>query len=119
MQACHFSVSDKAFFLFDHLEGEAREEIKYRSDAERNDPAKIISVLQELYGCSQSYVSLQKAFFSRKQREGESLLDFSLALMGLLEQVKQQSPYAMPNSQALLRNQCIEHVADSALRREV
>lgn len=97
MQARCMSASDKAFFLFDHLEGEAREEIRYRPDDERNDPIKIIAVLKELYGCSQSYVSLQEAFFSRRQREGESLLEFSLALIGLLEQVKQKSPYAMPN----------------------
>lgn len=105
MQALHLSVSNQAFFLFDHLEGEAREEIKYRSEIEQSYPDKIISVLQELYGCSQSYVSLQKAFISRKQQEGESLLEFSLALMGLLERLKQQSLYAMPHSQVLLRDQ--------------
>ncbi len=116
MQARHMSASDKAFFLFDHLEGEAREEIRYRPDDERSDPANIISALKELYGCSQSNVSLQEAFFSRRQREGESLLEFSLALFGLLEQVKQKSPYAMPNFQVLLRDQFIEHVNDSALR---
>lgn len=119
MQARYMPASDKAFFLFDHLEGEAREEIRYRPDDERNDPAKIIAVLRELYGCSQSYVSLQEAFFSRRQQEGESLLEFSLALISLLEQVKQKSPYAMPNSQVLLRDQFIEHVNDNSLRREL
>lgn len=119
MQARYMSASDKAFFLFDHLEGEAREEIRYRSDDERNDPVKIISVLKELYGCSRSYVSLQEAFFSRRQQEGESLLEFSLALIGLLERVKQKSPYAMPNFQVLLRDQFIEHVNDNSLRREL
>lgn len=44
MRARHLSVVDRAFFLFDHLEGEAREEIKYRSAEERGDPAKIIAV---------------------------------------------------------------------------
>ena len=34
------SASDQAFFLFDHLEGEAREEIKYRPSEERSDPAR-------------------------------------------------------------------------------
>lgn len=122
-QACmrvrHLSETDKAFYLFDHLEGEAREEIKYRPEVERKDPGRIISALRELYGCSQSYVSLQEAFFSRKQQEGESLLEFSLVLMGLLEQVKQQSPHGMPNSHVLLRDQFVEHVFDSALRREL
>lgn len=35
MRARHLSRPDHAFFLFDHLEGEARDEIKYRSRAER------------------------------------------------------------------------------------
>lgn len=35
MRAQHLSQSDQAFFLFDHLEGEAREELKYHSNAER------------------------------------------------------------------------------------
>lgn len=63
MRARHLSEADQAFFLFDHLEGEAREEIKFRPCADREDPARIIAVLQELYGCLDSYVSLQEAFF--------------------------------------------------------
>lgn len=123
VQACmrlrHLSTSDQAFFLFDHLEGEAREEIKFRPISERGDPAKIISVLQELYGCCDSYVALQEAFFSRRQQEGETLLEFSLALMSLMASVKQRAPSDMPNAECLLRDQFVEHVIDSSLRREL
>nr|XP_055046935.1 uncharacterized protein LOC129432507 [Misgurnus anguillicaudatus] len=119
MRARYMSNVDKAFFLFDHLEGEAREEIRHRSSGERGDPEQIISILRELYGCSQSYVALQEAFFSRRQQDGESLLEFSLALMTLLGKVKQQSPNAIPNSEIVLRDQFVEYVADSALRREL
>ncbi|KAK2848310.1 hypothetical protein Q7C36_009992 [Tachysurus vachellii] len=119
MRARHLSTADQAFFLFDHLEGEARDEIRYRSDAERGDPDKIIQVLRELYGCSLSYVALQQAFFSRGQQEGETLLEFSLALMGLLEKVKQQAPHAIPNAEVLLRDQFVEHVLDISLCREL
>ncbi|XP_039525224.1 uncharacterized protein LOC120477621 [Pimephales promelas] len=119
MRSRHFSTADKAFFLFDHLEGEARDEIKYRPVGEREDPEKIITALKEVYGCSKSYVALQEAFFSRRQHDGETLLEFSLALMSLLEQVKQQSPTVMSNTETLLRDQFVEHVADSALRREL
>lgn len=63
-QACmrlrHLSTIDQAFFLVDHLEGEAREEIRYRP---RDDPNKIIQALRELYGCTRSYVALQESFF--------------------------------------------------------
>ena len=48
-QACmrthHLSTFDQTFFLFDHLEGEAHEEMKYCSTANRCNPAKIIVVL--------------------------------------------------------------------------
>lgn len=119
MRARYLSKIDKAFFLFDHLEGEAREEIRHRPSEDRGDPDRIIRILRELYGCSQSYVALQEAFFSRRQQEGESLLEFSLALMSLLEKVKLQSPNAIPNAEIVLRDQFVEYVADSALRREL
>lgn len=123
IQACvrarHLSVADQAFFIFDHLEGEAREEIKFRSSAERGDPARVLTILSELYGCAQSYVTLQQAFFSRRQLEGETLQEFSLALMSLMAQVQQRAPDGMLNADVLLRDQFIEHVLDSSLRREL
>lgn len=123
IQACvcarHLSVADQALYIFDHLEGEAREEIRFRSSAERGDPARVLAILQELYGCAQSYVTLQQAFFSRHQLEGETLHEFSLALMALMAQVKQRAPDGMPNADVLLRDQFIEHVLDSSLRREL
>lgn len=117
MRARRLSTTDQAFFLFDHLEGEARDEIKFRSSAERGDPDKVIAALQELYGCSESYVALQEAFFSRRQQEGETLQEFSLALMSRMEAVKQRVPSEMLNAEVLLRDQFVEHVLDGALRR--
>nr|XP_057932076.1 uncharacterized protein LOC131131402 [Doryrhamphus excisus] len=123
VQACvrarHLSATDQASFLFDHLEGEAKEEIKFRSNEERRDPARVLAILKELYGCSQSYVTLQQAFFSRHQQEGETLQEFSLALMALMAQVEQHAPDRMPNAGVLLRDQFTEHVLDSSLRREL
>lgn len=119
MRARHLSAMDKAFFIFDHLEGEARNEIKFCSSEERKDPDQILKILKELYGCIQPYVTLQQAFFSRKQEEGETLQEFSLALMALMEQVQQCAPGGVPNAAVLLRDQFIEHVLDSALRRDL
>ncbi|KAI2665183.1 Branchpoint-bridging protein [Labeo rohita] len=73
-------------------EGEAREEIRYR------------------------YI---EAFFSRKQQEGETLLEFSLALLSLLERVKQRAPGGLLNTDILLRDQFVEYVVDNSLRREL
>ncbi|XP_038150223.1 uncharacterized protein LOC119789420 [Cyprinodon tularosa] len=66
MRVRHVGPTDQAAFIFDHLEGEARDEIKYRSSSEREDPETVFTILKELYGCQQSYVSLQEDFFSRR-----------------------------------------------------
>lgn len=119
MRSRHLSEADKAFFLYDHLEGEAKEELRYRTTVERSNPDNIVSILRELYGCTDSYVSLQEAFFSRKQQEGETLQEFSLALMGLMEKVRTCAPTNVLNSDVLLRDQFVEHVLDGSLRREL
>lgn len=123
VQACiharHLSSAEKALFIYDHLEEEAREEIKYRPQEERRDPDQILSILQELYGCTRSYVSLQEDFFSRKQQEGETLQEFSHALMCLMDKVVKKAPNGLLNKEVLLRDQFVEHVSDYSLRREL
>ncbi|XP_036980065.1 ectodysplasin-A receptor-associated adapter protein isoform X2 [Acanthopagrus latus] len=39
----HLGAADQALFIFDHLEGEAKEEIKFRSAAERGDAKRTCS----------------------------------------------------------------------------
>ena len=120
MRVRRLSLLEQAFYIFDHLEGEAKDEIKYRPSTERADPAKVLNILKELYGCNQSYLTLQQAFFSRQQQEGETLQEFSLALLALMDRVQQRAPSGgVPNAEVLLRDQFIEHVLDGALRREL
>lgn len=119
MRVRHLSIIDKAHFLYDHLEGEAREEIKFRPREDREDPERVIQILTELYGCPDSYIVLQENFFSRRQLEGETLQEFSHALLGLMSKVIKNAPNGMPNSEVLLRDQFVEYVLDSALRREL
>lgn len=94
-------------------------ELRYRSGSEREDPDRVLAILRELYRCSESYAALQEAFFSRGKQKGETLQEFSLTLMGLMEKVKQCAPTGMPNAEALLRDQFVEHVLDSSLRSEL
>lgn len=119
VRARHLSPRDQAYFMFDHLDGEAKDEIRYRPREEREDPERIVSILKDLYGCSTSYVALQEQFFSRKQLDGESLQEYSHALLSLMDKVKQTSPESVPQSDLLLCDQFVEHVINSDLRREL
>lgn len=76
-------------------------------------------MLQELYGCCESYLALQDALFSRQQHEGETLLEFSFALMSLMAFVKQCALTDVLNAEVLLGDQFTEHVLDGALHHEL
>ncbi|KAL2086083.1 hypothetical protein ACEWY4_017142 [Coilia grayii] len=115
----HMSNHERAMFLYDHLEGEARNEIKYRPTATREDPAEIVKVLREVYGCAKSYVLWQQRFFDRKQKDNESLFEFSHALMELMEKIKMSKSNCITNPDLVLRDQFCENVNDSTLRREL
>ncbi|KAL2086104.1 hypothetical protein ACEWY4_017163 [Coilia grayii] len=113
------SRAEQALFLYDLLDGEAKNEIRFRPSADRVDPDKILTILTETYGCAKSLVSLQQQFFQRKQKEGESIREFSHALLSLMEAVKRRDSTSILNSDALVRDQFIEHVRDGLLRREL
>lgn len=88
LRARHFSDQEKAVYIYDHLEGEAREEIKHQSVEIRRNPERILDILKEVYGCPSTLVKTQKRFFDRKQREGEGLREYSHALMSLSEDIR-------------------------------
>lgn len=119
LRARQLKSVDQAYFIYDHLEGEAKDEIRYRPRVEREDPKKIVAILRGLYGCSKSYVALQQSFFSRGQQEGESLQEFSHALCCLMEKIERCAPRGMASAPTLLRDQFVEHVLDFNLRREL
>lgn len=111
--------AEQALTIFDLLDGEARTEVKFRPASDRDDPDKIFDILISIYGCSQSYISLQTQFFQRRQREGESLREYSHALMHMLEAVKRRDATCFANPDVVLRDQFIENVRDIMLKREL
>ncbi len=62
---------------------------------------------------------LQEVFYSQQKLEGETLQEFSLALLGLFDRLKQQSLHAISNADVIVKDQFIECVLDNALRREL
>lgn len=111
--------AEQALAIFDLLDGEARTEVRFRPVSERDDPEKIFNILTGVYGCSQSYISLQKQFFQRRQLEGESLREYSHALMSLMDVIKRKYPACFANPDTVLRDQFIEFVRNGMLCREL
>uniref|UniRef100_H3A9F5 Gypsy retrotransposon integrase-like protein 1 n=1 Tax=Latimeria chalumnae TaxID=7897 RepID=H3A9F5_LATCH len=105
-RAKHMSQTEQVDFIYEHLEGNACEEIRYHPKEDRSDPDRILKILQEVYGDSHSFAKLQK--------QGEILQEFSHALMGLLD-----NPRGVPDPDQVLRDQFSENVRDSFLRKEL
>lgn len=115
----HMTSKEQASFLYDLLDGEAKREVKFSSREERENPDSILAILQENFGCSKSYVVLQKQFFQRRQQEGESIRQYSHALAELMELLKSRDPRGVSNPDLVLRDQFIENVREDLLHREL
>lgn len=113
------SLLEQATFLYDLLGGEAKREIKFISPSDRANPETIFTILLDNFGCDQTYVTLQKLFFQRQQREHETIREFSHALLELLEQLKNRDPRGVPNPDMVIRDTIVENVRDSKLQREL
>lgn len=72
-----YKEREQAAFLYDHLEGGAKQEIRYSTLEVRRSPTLILEVLKDAYGHPYSLTASQKRIFDRKQKAGEGLREFS------------------------------------------
>ncbi|XP_030835050.1 uncharacterized protein LOC115921593 [Strongylocentrotus purpuratus] len=88
--ATHYRLTGeaKAQALIDNLAGVAKEEILCREYSVRKDSEQIIKVLKSLFSPIESVPSISQAFHNRDQQDGESLADFSRALMRLYDRME-------------------------------
>lgn len=77
----------------------------------------MFDTLKEVYGCLHSHISLQRCFFfNHKQQEGESLIDYSHALMDLMDQIIKIDHQAASKAPEDLHDQFCDGIRDQALR---
>ena len=107
-----FTSIEKAAFIYEQLGGEARQEIKYQTQAVRSDPDRVLDVLKEVYGQPLSLTKLQKQFFDRRQKGGESVREYSHALMAIMEEINHCNISEAWAGEFALRDQFAENVCD-------
>lgn len=107
---------ERAQIVFDQLVGAARTEIKFLPVEQKESAEQIFDTLKNMYGCLNSHISLQRSFFNRKQKEGESLIDYSHALMDLMDQIVKTDRQVASKAPKDLRDQFCDGIKDQALR---
>lgn len=115
----HMTKKEQCSFIMDHLKGAVKSEIRYRVPKEENDPEKILTLIHEVFGHPDTVTHLQEQFYKRAQREGETLHEFSLALMKLLDRVIKKDPSWEKIKDKTMKGKFTEGVLDKHLQREL
>ena len=113
------SKKEQAVFIIDHLAGQAKRKIRYRFESEKTDPNKILGILCKVFGDSNPATLSKEDFFARNQRERETLLMYSQALLYLAERMIKKDTTLEASRQTLLRGKFIEGVREDLIRREL
>ncbi len=111
-----WSPEDKRDFVVSHLESGAKDEIKFRAVEETATAEKILLILQEVFADSSSLSEILGQFHSRKQKDKESIMDYSLELMRLFDKAIKLNKESMGNKNKILRGHLSECVRDDRIR---
>ena len=109
---------DAIDLVLSHLDGAAKEEVRLLPDSKCQTYGGILKGLLDAFGERRSVAQLLKAFYERKQKDGETLRSFSHGLSSLLGKVRQRDPKTVIE-EGTLRDQFIEGVRDLHLRRSL
>lgn len=113
------TTEEQCDYILSLLRGPALEEVRLCTRGQTVTRHDLYAYLRNAFGERRSTTQLLQSFYNRKQAEGEDLRDYSHALSQILSSVVKQSPNVIPNEKSVLRDQFIEGLRDSALRREL
>lgn len=106
-------------FILSHLEGPAKEEMRFRPAEEKKHPKTVLEILREVFGERATVSELLSDFYSTKQSRSQSLQDFSVELMGKLDRIIRVDKTRVKERDIMLRDQLAENVFESWLRRDL
>ena len=125
VRQCCVPERERAVVLVDYLGGCAKEEVLCHPDEVRRDFGALVSLLRRMFGPLETVTSLYAEFYSRMQSEGETLAEYSRALIRLHQRREGAAP-TMAERQALavlgdgaLKHQFVVGVRDGWVRHEL
>lgn len=102
------TTEEQVDFLISHLEGPAKDEIRYRASPEKNTPQKILTILKDAFGERATTSELMTEFYQCKQDYSETLRDFSHKLMKKLDRVlRLDNSYVTDKDKLLKTSYCV------------
>lgn len=115
----YIPVTHQVDLVLSGLEGEAKREILILPIEQRNTVKLIFDKLDELYGDRLPASVLRSLYFSCTQEARETTRTFALRLQELFRRLQNRDPRGIGNEDVLLRDQFVDGLRDTTLRREL
>ena len=106
-------------FVSSHLEGPAKEEMRFRPMGEMGSSKAVLGIFKEVFGERATVSELLSEFYNTKQTCCESFQDFSVEMMGKLDRILRVDHLRVEDRDIMLREQLAENMYESWLRREL
>ena len=113
---------EAAEFVFEHLGGEAKNEVRHRPETTRSDAEEILKVIETVFGDRSALPNLFEKFYKREQGAKEGLLEYSIALVtawGKIEAQLDPNNSSPQTKDKTLKDRLTEGVRDHHLQREL
>ena len=104
--------ADQINFIQSFLEGEARDEIKFAAETDKNTVEKCFDILKKFFGEKRKNAKLKKLLYDRVQGKGESFEKFTRALLSLCERIEE----TVEIKDKMLCEVLVENTSDMAVR---
>ena len=108
-------AAERLPFLIAHLEGPAREEVRYAPEEEKDSVDKIVILLLSTFGETRSNAQLKRELYERRQRNRESVRELSRALLKISKGIYN----ALQSKNEMLIEVFCENLIDSHIKREM
>ena len=121
----NISDGEKAQLLLDNLAGPAREEVMCLPDESRQKYSEMVGALKLYFGYQDNTQNLSSQLHNRVQREGESLCDYSRAILRIYikmekaAQTEEQAQALQQLKDKTLTDQFINGAREAWVRREL
>jgi RNA-binding protein YhbY len=111
--------AEKVDCILNNLDHRPYTEVRFRIDRSKVSSVEVLKILSDIYGNKNTFSQLQKKLFSREQQPGESIDDYSYALIDLVIHMEKLDPKLRDNSDQILKDIFSEGVTDVRLKHEM
>ena len=125
VRQCGVPEGERAVVLVDYLGGCAKEEVLCYPEEVRRDFGALVSLLRRVFEPRETVTSLQAKFYSRMQSVGETLAEYSRALIRLHQRIEGAAPTVAERQalavigDAVLKHQFVVGVREKCMRHEL